>query len=88
MSNIIPSDINYTTNNVIQFNNKNVPWAINVDEIIHDTNANIRTDKYSDSSLNKLNIISKQRDIDISSANNLNLTAFNEIFFLAGCSIK
>ena len=81
MSSIIPSDINYTTNNVIQFNNKNVPWAINIDEIIHDITANNRENDYSDSSLNKLNIISKQKDIDISSADKINLTAFNEIIF-------
>ena len=81
MSSIIPSDINYTTNKVIQFNNKNVPWVINVDEIIHDINANNRENDYSDSSLNKLNIISKQKDIDISSADKINLTASNKIIF-------
>ena len=81
MSSIIPSDINYTTNKVIQFNNKNVPWAINVDEIIHDTNTNNRGRDYSESNSNKLKIISKQNDIDISSANKLNLTASNKIIF-------
>jgi hypothetical protein len=79
MSNIIPTDINSTTNKVIQFNSKIVPWAINVDEIIHDTNTNNRNRDYSDSVSNKLKIISKQNDIDISSANNLNLTASNKI---------
>ena len=76
MSNIIPSGIN-TTNKVIQFNKKNVPWVINVDEIIHDTND--RNSQYSESNSNKLKIISKQNDIDINSATNLNLTASNKI---------
>ena len=75
-----PTLIN-STNKVIQFNNKKVPWAINVDEIVHDINTNDRNSQYSDSSLNKLNIISKQNDIDISSANSLNLTANNNILF-------
>ena len=79
MSNIIPTDINSTTNKVIQFNSKIVPWAINVDEIIHDTNTNNRNRDYSDSVSNKLKILSKQNDIDISSAKNLNLTASNKI---------
>ena len=78
MSNIIPSEIN-TTNKVIQFNKKNVPWAINVDEIIHDTNN--KNVQYSESNSNKLKIISKQNDIDISSATNLNLIATNKIIF-------
>ena len=76
-----PTNINNTNNKVIQFNNKNVPWVINVDEIIHDTQINNRPTDYIDSSLNKLNIISKQNDIDISSANNINLTASNKIIF-------
>ncbi len=75
MSTTIPTEIN-STNKVIQFNNKNVPWTINVDEIIHDTN---RISKYSESNSNKLKIISKQNDIDISSATNLNLIATNNI---------
>ena len=77
MSSIEPKNIN-TTNKVIQFNNKNVPWAINVDEIIHDTSINNRSNLYPISSSNKLSIISKQKDIDISSAHKLNLNSAND----------
>ena len=88
MSSNTPTYINNTNNKVIQFNNKNVPWVINVDEIIHDTQINNRPTEYLESSLNKLNIISKQNDIDISSANNINLIASQNIIFSSESSFN